>query len=108
MKTNEKNITYHQNDSHKGGSLIDETNGAVNGFCMGISEYFATEFGDAGVHEDQEGFYVIEGAGMAKIGDEIFPIEKGDSFIVPAGVEHILKKDKNSQTLKVLWAHGAI
>lgn len=108
MKINEKNITYHQNDSHKGGTLIDSSNGGTNGFCMGVSEYFATEFGKAGVHDDQEGFYVLEGTGMAKIGDEIFSIEKGDSFIVPAGVEHILKKDKNSQTLKVLWAHGAI
>ena len=108
MITNEKNIIYHQNDSHKGGSLIDNTNGGVNGFCMGLSEYFTTEFGAEGIHEDQEGFYVLEGNGMAKIGNKIFAIEKGDSFIVPANTPHVLKKDKNSVDLKVLWAHGAI
>lgn len=106
-KTNEKNITYTANDTHKGGNLIDESNGAQNHFSMGISEYFAEEFGDMGVHDIQEGFYILEGSGYAKVGSEEFPIIKGDSFLVPAGIKHVLKKDKKSKNLKVLWAHGS-
>lgn len=108
MKSNEKKIIYHTNDTHSGGTLIDETQGAVNDFSMGISEYFAEEFGTVGVHDDQEGFYVIEGSGVAKIGENIFDISQGDSFVVPAGVEHILKKNREAESLKVLWAHGAV
>ncbi len=108
MKINEKDINYIINDTHNGGTLIDSLNGAKNGFSMGISEYFATEFGEVGVHEDQEGFYVISGSGSAKIGNKIFDIEAGDSFVVQAGVNHVLKKDKTSNNLKVLWSHGAI
>jgi len=107
QKINENEVIYHTNDTHKGGSLIDDSLGARNDFCMGISEYFAEEFGKMGRHSVQEGFYVIEGNGYAKVADDEFSIKKGDSFLVPAGAEHVLRKNKNSQTLKVLWAHGA-
>lgn len=108
MKTiNEKNITHTTNNTHKSGNLIDESNGAQNHFSMGISEYFAEEFGYMGVHNVQEGFYILEGSGYAKVGSEVFPISKGDSFLVPAGVKHVLKKDKESKNLKVLWSHGS-
>jgi mannose-6-phosphate isomerase-like protein (cupin superfamily) len=108
IKTSENTIDYEQNDTHKGGILIDSSTGAINGFSMGISEYFADEFGKAGIHEDQEGFYVIEGNGSALIGKKEFNINKGDSFLVPANTEHVLRKDKNCEILKVLWSHGAI
>ena len=108
QKINENNIVYNTNDTHKGGVLMDTSMGTKNNFSMGISEYFAEEFGNTGVHEDQEGFYVIEGSGRVKIGKEEFNIIKGDSFLVPAGIEHVLKKDKCSKILKVLWSHGAI
>ena len=108
MKINEKNIVFHANDTHKGGNLIDSKNGAKNGFCMGLSYYFSDDFGVPGIHEDQEGFYVIEGSGKAAIGSEVFDVQVGDSFLVPAGVEHVLKKDRHVKHLKVLWSHGAI
>lgn len=101
-----KNLQYTTNDTHKSGNLIDASVGAKNHFSIGISEYFTEEFGSMGIHEIQEGFYVLEGTGYAKVGNEIFPIKKGDSFLVPAGVKHVLKKDKESINLKVLWAHG--
>ena len=107
-KINEIEIEYIKNDSHSGGTLIDSSNGAENGFCMGISEYFSEEFGELGIHDDQEGFYVIEGKGFAKVGNKEFFITKGDSFIVKAGIKHVLKKDINANVLKVLWSHGAI
>ncbi len=108
MTYNEKNISYLENLTHRGGSLIDEKAGAKNNFSMGISEYFAEEFNDPGIHDIQEGFYVLEGKGYAKIGENEFKVIKGDSFIVPAGVMHTLKKDKEVNLLKVLWSHGAV
>lgn len=103
---NEKNIRFIKNDTHKGGTLLDSVCGAKDNFCMGISEYFAEEFGDMGIHDVQEGFYVVEGAGYAKVGEDEFQISKGDSFLVEAGVKHVLKKDKDSKILKLIWAHG--
>ncbi|MHC4873709.1 MAG: cupin domain-containing protein [Planctomycetota bacterium] len=104
----EDKIDYKVFAGHKGGRLLDENHGAVNGFVMGISEYETEEYGDPGVHDDQEGFYVLAGSGMAKVGDSEFPIKKGSAFIAPKGVEHIMKKEKGSEPLKVLWSHGAV
>ncbi|KAB7889780.1 cupin domain-containing protein [Poseidonibacter ostreae] len=106
-KINECDVNPNICDTHRGKTLIDKTNGATNTFSFGISEYFSDEFGEEGIHDEQEGFYVIEGNGTAKIGSNIFDIEKGDAFIVPKGTKHTLKKSKNTNVLKVLWAHGA-
>lgn len=108
IKCNENELQFNSTKTHKGAELIGEKNGSKNGFCMGISYYHAEKFECPGIHEDQEGFYVIEGTGQAKIGDEIFHISPGISFIAKAGVPHEIKKDKNSIPIKVLWAHGAI
>lgn len=105
--THEDQIKYHNADNHKGGTLIDKTSGAENGFCMGISYYNTNEYGTPGVHEDQEGFYVVSGSGFALINDQEFEIQEGMSFVVPKGVKHSLKKSPNVDVLKVLWAHGA-
>lgn len=105
---NEKNIEYQNAAGHKGGKIIDEQHGAVNGFIMGISIYDAEEYGTPGVHEDQEGFYILEGKGKAKVGEEEFDISSGTAFVAPAGVKHIMKKDKDSGPLKVLWTHAAL
>lgn len=107
-KINENDVVYHQNETHSSAALIDSRLGAENNFSMGISKYFLVEFGESSVHEDQEGFYVIEGSGAVKIGNEVIEIFQGDSFIVPCGTPHTLKKNKDSKELKVLWCHGAV
>lgn len=108
INTHEDNIRFESNESHKGGNLIDESNGAKNGFCMGISYYHLTEFSAPGVHEDQEGFYVLEGFGAASIGGEVFDISPGSSFVALDGVPHSIRRHKDSLPVKVLWSHGAI
>jgi len=91
-----------------GGLLIGKDNGATSGFCMGVSYYALTEYGKSGVHDDQEGFYVLQGYGMAKVGNEEFPVKPGSCFIANKGVPHTMKRDAASQPIKVLWCHGAV
>ena len=95
-------------DGQRGGTLIDATNGAVKGFCMGISYYDSETYGEPGVHEDQEGFYVLDGTGVAKIGEEEFRVCPGTAFIATKGVPHTIKRDASSGPVKVLWSHGAV
>jgi mannose-6-phosphate isomerase-like protein (cupin superfamily) len=91
-----------------GGLLIGPEQGAARGYCMGIVIYDKEEYGAPGVHEDQEGFYVISGRGIAKVGDEEFPIRPGTAFIAHKGVPHSVKKSPGSMPVKVLWSHGAV
>ena len=93
---------------HNGYNLLDESNGCVNGACTGISLYTALEYSKPGVHADQEGFYVIEGTGWAKVGDEEFRVEPDTSFIAPAGVPHTVKRDPNCEAVKIIWFHSAV
>jgi mannose-6-phosphate isomerase-like protein (cupin superfamily) len=88
--------------------MLDVAHGCVAGFKSGITVYTATEYPSTGVHEDQEGFVVMEGTGWAKVGDEEQRLEPDVCFIAPAGVAHCIKRDKDSPHLKVCWFHGAI
>lgn len=88
--------------------LLDSSNGCVKGCCAGTAFYSLTEYSTPGVHEDQEGFYVLEGTGWAKVGNEEFRIEHGTSFMAPAGTPHTMKRDSDSVPIKVFWFHSAI
>lgn len=92
----------------RGVTLLDEANGCVAGCRAGITFYDETEYGKGGVHEDQEGFLVLEGNGMAKIGDNEFEVYPGIAFMAPAGVWHVLKSTSASKPVKVFWFHSAI
>lgn len=105
---NKKDVAPIQREGHHTFELLKEENGCVDGCCTGISVYTATEYPTAGVHEDQEGFVVLEGTGWAKIGDAEFPIEPEMSFLAPAGVRHCIKKAPASQPVKVFWFHAAV
>lgn len=91
-----------------GYALLGEEQGCVNGCCCGVSIYTEKEYGTAAAHEDQEGFYVLEGFGKALIAGEELTLEPGMSFMVPAGVEHVMKADGGSEACKVFWFHAAI
>jgi len=85
--------------------LLDE---GLNGASIGVCLYTATEFTSFyGVHEDQEGFYVIEGSGQARLDDEILPVEAGCTFLLAPGVKHSFIRDAGCEGLKVLWFHAA-
>ena len=88
--------------------LLTEHHGCVNGCCTGISVYNALDYPMANIHEDQEGFFVFEGEGWAKIGEEEIPLSPGVSFIVPAGFSHTVKRNPDSLAVKVFWFHAAI
>lgn len=94
--------------SHGSYSLLDANNGCVNGCCTGISIYGLTEYSTPGIHDDQEGFCVLEGMGYAKVGDQEFRLEPETSFIAPAGVPHTIKRDQDSKPVKVFWFHSAV
>ena len=100
--------------------MLDATHGCVAGFSSGISVYTATEYTTPGVHEDQEGFVVLAGAGWARVGDEEIRLEPGVCFIAPAGVPHSVKCDlwnkveipccmrEDAAHVTVCWFHGAV
>jgi mannose-6-phosphate isomerase-like protein (cupin superfamily) len=88
--------------------LLNDVHGCVKGCCTGIIIYTAVEYPSANVHEDQEGFIVMEGAGWAKVGAEEFRLETDTAFIVPAGINHTIKRDPNSKSIKLFWFHAAI
>lgn len=77
----------------------------LKGAYTGVNHVFTTEYPPMGVHDDNEGFYVIAGHGRALVGDEEQAIEKGSSFFAPAGVAHALKKDPDSEDMEVFWFH---
>ena len=90
-----------------GYNLIDERHGAVNGAKCGVSFYTRTEFHEGAAHEEQEGFYVLEGKGYARIDGDVITMEPGTSFIIPAHVNHSMIRDKDSEYCKVFWFHAA-
>lgn len=88
--------------------MLNERHGCVAGFQSGISVYTTLNYKTPGMHEDQEGFIVLEGRGWAKVGDEEFRLEPEVCFIAPAGTPHCIKRDPESEHVKVCWFHGAI
>lgn len=72
------------------------------------SAYKCTDYSSVSYHDDQEGFFVLEGYGWAKVGEEEFRLEPEISFIVPTGVGHRLKSDTGSSPVKVFWFHSVI
>lgn len=89
--------------------FLTAENGCVNGCASGTTVYADYEFSaHPGVHQDQEGFYVLEGEGYAKLDDLVFPIKAGDSFVALPGVAHTLKTKEGCAPVKVFWFHSGI
>lgn len=105
---NSEDVKPIQQEGHYSRHLIDEQHGAVKGYKIGIAEYTTEEFLTPGIHDDQEGFYVIEGEGWAKVGEEEFPIKPGSAFIAPKDTAHTVKKNPDSVPVKLVWSHGAV
>ena len=71
---------------------------AANGCCAGICAYNSDSFSAPALHDDQEGFFVLEGSGEAQLA--------GMSFILPPQTLHSFRR-LGSEYLKVLWFHAA-
>ncbi len=70
--------------------------------------YFMDTYNEPGIHDDQEGFYVVEGSGQARVGDDEFDIRPGSAFIAAKGVPHSIKRNPDSGPIKVVWSHGPV
>jgi mannose-6-phosphate isomerase-like protein (cupin superfamily) len=102
-------VLKQQGDHQRSYRFLTKENGCSNGCASGTTIYADYEFSKKpGVHADQEGFYVLEGEGYAKLGDLEFPVQAGDSFIALPGVPHTLKTKEGCQPVKVFWFHSAI
>ena len=114
--------------------FLTAENGCLGGCTSGTTVYAGYEFSaHPGVHEDQEGFYVLEGEGYARLvfisldadgvyyctADEegivkpnrvevINVTGAGDSFIALPGVPHTIKTKPGCQPVKVFWFHSAV
>ena len=98
-----------QGENQRTYRFLTTENGCVNGCASGTTIYANTEFSDhPGAHDDQEGFYVLEGEGFAKLDDLVFPIKAGDSFVALAGVKHTLRTKEGCTPVKVFWFHSGI
>lgn len=70
-----------------------------------VNRYDTETYPVPGIHEDNEGFYVVRGSGMAKVGEEERSISEGTFFYAPAGVPHAIKKDGGCPVLEVVLFH---
>lgn len=87
--------------------LLGPEQGCTGACLAGVSVYGATAYPEPGVHDFQEGFYVISGRGYLKAGEEEYAVETGNSFLVPAGVSHTMRAREESAPLTVYWFHSA-
>lgn len=102
-----KDVEEVQRPDYTSRYLVNEKNGCVAGCKTGISCHIKKDYPKSQTHEDQEGFFVLEGTGWAKVGEQEFKLEPEMSFIVPAGVEHTIKSDEDSESVRVFWFHAA-
>lgn len=101
--------TKKKNPAKAAMKLLTEENGCVNGCCSGITECRETQYGPRpGIHDDQEGFFVLEGEGFVKLDDMEYAVKPGDSFIALPGVAHSLRVKEGCDCLKVFWFHSGI
>jgi mannose-6-phosphate isomerase-like protein (cupin superfamily) len=88
--------------------MLSEAQGCVAGVSSGITYFTECEYPAPNVHEDQEGFIVLEGSGWARVGGEEQRLEPDVCFVVPAGTEHAVKRDPRQEHVKVCWFHASI
>lgn len=75
-----------------------------------MTDFTCFEPGQEGLmhsHPDRdENFYVIDGEGSLVIEDEGIPVEQGSFILVPAGVRHMARADRDSRFV-VMFTKGA-
>lgn len=71
-------------------SIFCQTTAPCSGCNASVNFYHCEEYPTPGVHSDNEGFYVIQGKGMARVGEEEAAICAGSFFYAPAGVPHAI------------------
>lgn len=92
---------------HQSCVMLDGDNGCTGECMAGISLYQTESYPEPQTHPFQEGFYVIEGNGFAKVDGEEFAISRGMAFLVPAGKPHSVRNGGEGPHVKVFWFHSA-
>lgn len=78
-----------------------------SGALGGLMYCDATEFDSINVHDDQEGFLVLEGTGKFYADGKVIDVGPDMSLLISAGVKHCFKKDPDSADLKIFYFHAA-
>jgi mannose-6-phosphate isomerase-like protein (cupin superfamily) len=85
--------------------LFDQENTPIPGSNAMLNLFYSAEYpATPGVHEDNEGFYVIGGTGSIKIEGSEYDLIPGTAILVPAGLHHALRKT-GEEDLKVFIYH---
>lgn len=84
--------------------IFTEESSPVEGFTAMRNFFTGTEFPEAGVHDDHEGFYVVAGEGTIRIAGEETSLSPGMAILVPAGVPHAIRK-RGSRDLEIFIFH---
>ncbi len=101
-------LAFRQDASRRVQRLIHaSTVGAKEGFAMGIVEYTADEFGEPDLHQDQEGLFVIEGHGIARLREEEHELSPGDCLFVPAGTPHRIVR-QGATPIRLVFARSGL
>lgn len=85
--------------------VVKEGEISLKGVTAGVNHVFTTEYPPVGIHDNNEGFYVMSGSGKALVGEHEVEIDKGSCFFAPAGVPHALKKNPESDNMEVFLFH---
>ena len=88
--------------------LLGEKNGCLAGCRTGVLTYTQNEYIQGGVHDDQEGFFVLSGNGSAIVGDSEISLEPGVCFIASPGTYHSIKRDLSCTEIKLFFFHAAV
>jgi mannose-6-phosphate isomerase-like protein (cupin superfamily) len=105
---NEKNVTPVRYKDYSFKEMLGEKNGCLAGCRTGVLIYTQEGYRQSGVHDDQEGFFVLSGSGSAMVGDKEFSLEPGVCFIVLPGTNHSIKKDTSCSCIKLFFFHAAV
>lgn len=102
-KFNESNLKM--STGHRACQILSEEISGMAGVSTGMSIYFTETYSTPGIHEDHEGFFVVEGDGWVKMGEDEFSVSSGTSFLVPAGTAHAICKKTGGVDVKIFWFH---
>ena len=84
--------------------IFDAQHTPIQGTSAMLNFFVSDTYPAPGVHEDNEGFYVISGEGKMMIGQEEYELSAGCAMLVPAGVPHAIKK-VHAEHLQVFIYH---
>ena len=99
-------IPFREDPNRRVQRMIHATTvGATDGFAMGVVEYTSDEFGQPDLHADHEGLYVLEGHGIARLGQEEVELFPGSCLYIPAGTPHSIIK-RGASPIRLIFARS--